>query len=42
MDSTFDTSTITQARGSAVYSSDGQKIGTVEEIYTDIDTDQPE
>jgi uncharacterized protein (TIGR02271 family) len=31
-----------QMRGTPVYSSDGEKIGQVEEIFTDIDTGQPE
>jgi uncharacterized protein (TIGR02271 family) len=33
---------LTSAQGQTVYSSDGQKIGKVEEIFHDTETDQPE
>ena len=39
---TFSVERLTQLRGSNVYSSEGDKIGSVDEIYVDEETDQPE
>ena len=42
MQDTYTLETIAAARGSDVYSNDGDKIGVVEEIFTDTDSGQPE
>ena len=42
METTLSTDQFMSARGNAVYSSDGEKIGSVEEVFVDEDTDRPE
>ena len=42
MQETLTMDRLSQARGETVYSSDGEKIGSVDEIFYDYDTNQPE
>ena len=42
MQQTFTLERLSEARGQTVYSSDGEKIGSVDEIYYDYETNQPE
>ena len=42
MDETMTTDRLAELRGRSVYSADGEKIGSVEEIYVDDQTDEPE
>ncbi len=42
MNETWSLDRLQEMRGMPVYSSDGQKIGSVEEVFTDVDTREPE